>query len=302
MSTTAPASLKALAEDKSFSGVTKTTSFRVDPNLITLEEGFNLREEGPETDAHIERLYLSYKNGAFVPPVDVSVVDGKITAREGHCRTRAAIRLRLEVPEFTLECRQLRGNEADYVLHMLGTGTGGKPLNPLEQGNGFKRLLNYGLTPTQIATKLGVTRVTVDNGLALAEAPVAIQEAIRKGEVSATTAREAIRQGTEGTEALKTALEQNRTEASIQTDGAPVESAAPAKKKKGKRAAPPKKKKVTARALKGTAAERKPSNPDEITVTLTRKEAANVATILRQFSGEDADLLALAAKIEMAAM
>ncbi len=125
---TAPQSLRLLARNKS-PGVSEGTIFKVDPNLIKFEKGFNLRDEGPELDEHIERLYLAYKAGDVVPAVDVTVDEnGVVIARDGHCRTKAAKRVRKDDPTFTIECRQFRGNDADAVIHMLNSGTGGMKL------------------------------------------------------------------------------------------------------------------------------------------------------------------------------
>lgn len=297
MSHPAP-SLKVLAEDKETPGVSKATTFRVDPELIFFEEGFNLRTDNDETALHTERLYLAMKAGAFIPPIDVNVSEGKIIARTGHCRTRAAVRLKKEISEYTLECRQFRGNDAEAVLHMIGSDTGSKPLTPLEQGIGFLRLIRFGMQPNQIATKLGLSRVTIDNGLQLAEASPEIQQMISNGEVSATTAREAIRQGTDGVEALKAAVVEERK--------------TPTKKKNGK------KKKVTAKKLRGTAAAKKPGTrknakrePEppaadtgetvqQVTIIVGRDLAAATMDFLKAFAFDNALMLEMASIIETA--
>lgn len=268
-------SLRALT-DARLAGIKKNDSFRIDPNLIHFEEGFNLRQPGKEMDDHIERLYQAMKAGAQVPPIDVAVVDGKVIARDGHCRTVAAKRWRKEMPEYTVECRQLRGNDTDAILHMLGTGTGGKPLSPLEAGLGFLRLVKMGLSNKEIAEKLGVSRVTVDNGITLAEAPRDVQKLIMNGEVSATTVRGALKNGKEGIEDLKKAAKEN--------------AIAPTTTKSGK------KKKVTAKKLKGTKAEKKtkkrkaksappdtlpPVDPDAITITIPRDVATESAARIK---------------------
>lgn len=173
-------SLKAMAEGK-VEGIQKATYFKVDPQLVEFEEGFNLREEGPDLDAYLDSLYQAMKAGAAIPPIDVSVVDGRIVARDGHCRTRAARRLVAEGIEYMLEARQYRGNDADCVLHMLGTAQG-KSLTPLEQGRGYLRLTRYGMTVVQISERTGLHRNTIDNWLILAEAPSDIQQML-KGKV-----------------------------------------------------------------------------------------------------------------------
>lgn len=259
---TTATSLRLLAEDKDHTNhVSKATIFQVDPDKVTFEPGFNLRPEVSfddgkdplEThlervkiaeadglpldaiDAHINRLYLAMKEGAAVPPLDLRVEAGKIVCIDGHCRTIAGRRLKKEVPTYTIEARQFRGNEQERVLHMLGTGSGQKPLSPLEQGLGYLRLIKYGMSAQDIATKLGVSRVTVDNGLVLAEAAPEVQQLVRDGTVSSTTAREAIKQGPEGVAALTAA------------------AAAPEATGDGKKS---KKKKVTAKKLAGTAADK----------------------------------------------
>lgn len=232
--TTAP-SLKLLAEDKEHdNGVSKITTFRVVPSNVTIEPGFNVRTDDDTLAAHIDRLYLAMKAGAAVPAIDVRVDAGKIILVDGYCRTTAAQRLQKEVPEFTLEARQFRGNEQERVLHMLGTGSGQKALTPLEQGIGYLRLMKYGMTAQAIADKLGVSVVTVSNGLTLAEAPVEVQDLVRSGQVSSSVAREAVKQGAEGVEALKAA----------------AATTEPHVTKEGKKS---KKKKVTAKKLAGTA-------------------------------------------------
>lgn len=185
-------SLKALAEGKT-DGFQKAAYFKVRPDKIEFEPGFNLREEGAELTEHIERLYHAMKAGAYIPPIDVSVIDGRVLVRDGHCRTRAALRLLGEGVEYLLEARQLRGNDADAVFHMLGSGQG-KHFTPLEQGRGFLRLTNMGHTVAEIAARTGMHRSTVENGLALAEAPVAVQKMIAEGKVASHTALKAVRQ------------------------------------------------------------------------------------------------------------
>lgn len=294
-----PASLKVLAETKT-EGVSKSTLFRVDPRLIKFEKGFNLRAENDELEQHVERLFQAMKAGAFIPPIDVSVADGKITVRDGHCRTRAALKLRKEMPEYTLECRQLRGNEADAVLHMLGTGGGSKLLTPLEQGIGYLRLIKMGLKPSEIAAKLGVSRATIDNGLTLAEAPVEVQQMITKGEVSATTARDAIKQGPEAVTALKNAVKEERKN--------------PTPAKKGSNGSTSKKpnKKVTAKKLRGTAAAKKekkgtisevvPINSSSVSITVDKSTAEAVVNFLRVSSQDDVILQEFATVLETALM
>lgn len=206
MSTKKPLpSLKAMAEEK-IDGIQKATFFKVDPDKVEFEEGFNLREEGPELDEHLTRMYVAMKAGTYFPPIDVQVVDGRIITRDGHCRTRTARRLKAEGIPYMLEARQVRGNEVDAVIHMIGSDQG-KKFTPLEQGRGFLRLIGYNMTVQQIADRLGLSRTTVDNGLLLAEAPVEVQHLLVSGQVAVSVVLDAIKKhGSKGAAAALQAL------------------------------------------------------------------------------------------------
>src|SRR6185369_14107363 len=65
---------------------------RVDPRKLVLVPGFNMREESPELDEHIDELAQSIAEIGVKKPIEVKLEDGKLLVREGHCRTRAAIR------------------------------------------------------------------------------------------------------------------------------------------------------------------------------------------------------------------
>lgn len=204
-------SLKQLAESKA-EGIQKATYFKVHPDKVEFESGFNLREEGPELDAHLDAMYQAMKAGAYFPPIDVSVVDGRVVARDGHCRTRTAKRLVAEGIEYMLEARQYRGNETECVLHMLGTANG-KALTPLEAGRGYLRLIRYGLEVQDIVSRVGVSRATVENGLMLAEAPVEIQKMVSAGKTAAHVAVDMIRKhGSKAAEVLRESLEKAQAE------------------------------------------------------------------------------------------
>lgn len=202
---TAPVSLKQLAEGKS-EGIQKATYFKVSPDIIKFEANWNGRDEGPDLDAYLLQLYTAMKAGAFIPPIDVEVVDGDVICRDGHCRTRAAQKLVDEGIPYMLEARQIRGNEADMVYHMVGTAAG-RPLSPLEQGRVFLRLTRYGQTISEIAARTGLNRSTIENGLALAGAPVEVQAMVSSGQVASHLALKTVRKhGRAATEKLQEAV------------------------------------------------------------------------------------------------
>lgn len=216
-------SLKALAESKE-AGVSKITHFKLHPSKIEFEPSFNLRDEGPELDAHIETIAQLMLEGYYFPPIDVMVIDGRVIARDGHCRTRAALKLLDRGVEYLLEARQIRGNDADAVYHMLGSDQG-KRFSPLEQGRGFLRLINMGATVADIAKRTGHNRSTVENGIALAEAPSAVQVLIGQGKVSSTEALKTIRSEgvSKATEVLKAAVTKAESEGKTKATAKDIE-------------------------------------------------------------------------------
>jgi len=183
-----PVSLKALAESKA-EGIQKATYFKVSPHLVTFEQGFNLRDEDDELHAYIDQMEAAMRAGAYIPPIDVSVVDGKIVVREGHCRTRAARR----IEGYMLEARQVRGNEVDAVYCMMGSDQK-KPFSPVEVARGYLRLINMGQDVAAIAARLGLHRSTIENALTLAEAPQAVQTMVKAGTVSPSLAIKTVRE------------------------------------------------------------------------------------------------------------
>lgn len=186
-------SLKAMAESK-VDGISKTTYFQVDPELVEFEPGWNDRDEGPELDAHIAQLEAAMEAGAKMPAIDVQVIDGRVIARDGHCRTRAARNLKARGINYMLDARQLRGNDVDMRFHKLGTGGGSKPLTLLEKGREYLRLLNMGETVVSIATRIGVSRTTVENGLKVAELPAETQAMVKAGTVAPSAALKATKE------------------------------------------------------------------------------------------------------------
>lgn len=192
-------SLKALAEAKT-DGINKLTIFTIDPDVVVIEEGWNGRDENDDLREYRQRLKAAMKAGAFIPPIDVEMVDDAPTLRDGHSRTLMARELKAEGTPYTLQARQIRGNDAEMVYHMIGSGLG-RHLTPLEQGRQLLRLTRFGETVVQIAARLGQSRSTIENGLALAEMPAAVQKAVGAGKIASHLALKTVK--THGKEASK---------------------------------------------------------------------------------------------------
>lgn len=145
-------SLKVMAEDKDLQGVSKVTSFAVDPRMLEVEEGFNAR---PLDLEHVASISLD------------------------------AIAAGAEV--LSLECRQFRGNDADRVAHMI-TSQSGLPMTPLQLGRQYRKLVGFGWAEKAIADRVGKTPQHVGQLLALSEMNSDVQAAVDAGTVSASNA------------------------------------------------------------------------------------------------------------------
>jgi hypothetical protein len=184
-------SLKAMAEDKSVESVGKITHFKVDPRIIKIEQGFNVRSKldgqmSPARREYIDSLKKAKRAGATFPPLDVRVEDGEVFLVDGENRLLADLELIKEGDDIqSVECRQFRGNDADRVAHMVATGQQGLQLAPLESGHGYRRLVNWGWPIQRIAAHVRKSDTHVEQCIMLAESDTKIQKMLILGQTSA---------------------------------------------------------------------------------------------------------------------
>lgn len=212
-------SLKALNKaDKAQVG--KKDLYTVDPRLLEEEQGFNARGafddnyfERPDVRAHIDGFKQSYRNGDYVPPILVKVVDGRILIREGHCRTRALKELLDEGVEIQkVNVEPLQGDETNQLAIIL-TSNDSLPLTHLERASVYVRLSAYGLSDGDIAAKVHRTPEHVRQLKQMLEMPFELKTMVQNGDVSAHLALELFREhGTSATDKVREALEQQSGE------------------------------------------------------------------------------------------
>lgn len=192
--------LKKLARE---GRVRKTDLYRVRIEDIQIEKDFNLRDNTPELEEHIENIASSIIAGAYVPPMLARVDDeGTVRLVDGHSRREAYLRAKSRgTPIEFVSVEQFSGNDADRVAAVL-TSAQGKPLSPLEQSRGFKRLRGFGWSNKQIAAQAACTPSYVETLLVLADAPSYIQEMVAADRIAAANAVEMIRQYGEEAETI----------------------------------------------------------------------------------------------------
>lgn len=177
-------------------------SWNIPFTAIELRENFNTRYDY----SGIEELAQSILSQGLLEPLYVDVLaNGKIYVERGHRRYYAIKHildnnLQKELPDgskigdfSTVESfiNKSTMTEKDRILNLFGTNMHSKELKPLEQAETAYRLkycLGDEMSNEDIASKLAISRQTVDNLITIASAPDDIKTQIRSGDLSFTAA------------------------------------------------------------------------------------------------------------------
>lgn len=194
-----------LAPDLSIS---RTNAFSSPFEFLFVVEGFNIRE-GLNTDK-IRMFADRYKEGKFVPPLEVMPKAGRFQVLDGHHRYFAA---ELAISEGAvlarLDLQIFEGDEREAVLRMIES-TESEQLSPIEKAVAYKRLKTQGMTVEEIATARKQTPLQISKMIMLANAPVRVKEAVRLGQISPTTAMDILveceKTGQDATKVLEAAI------------------------------------------------------------------------------------------------
>jgi ParB-like chromosome segregation protein Spo0J len=206
-------SLKSL--NRQSDQVSKSDLFKIAPELLIEEEGFNPRGafiedyfEQPEVKEHIRRLADSYLKGVYVPPIAVVVRDGKVYIRDGHCRNRA---LKLAISEGAeirkIEVLEIKGDEAAQTALIL-TSNDGLKLTPLERAVIYDTRRKWGWSSKEIADEFSRTEPHVKQLLDMLDMPLELKQFVQRKLVSAYAALELFQElGDDETEMVRSAAE-----------------------------------------------------------------------------------------------
>lgn len=144
----------------------------------------------PRTDFDpqaLQELKQSIAENGLVTPVTVRPHKGSYQLIAGERRFRAVQELGYErIPAYVLEVR----DDRQMMEMALIENVQRENLNPIEEALGYQRLIDEcALTQEVVAQKVGKDRVTIANSLRLLKLPDAVQESLRKSELSAGHAR-----------------------------------------------------------------------------------------------------------------
>ncbi len=135
----------------------------------------------------LKELADSIRENGVIQPVAVCKRDGAYQLISGARRLKAAKLAGLR----TIPAVMMKIDSDEQLLELaLVENLQREDLNPMELAAGYKRLMDEcGLTQEQIAQKVGKGRPTVANTLRLLKLPRKVQDAVRRGELSAGHAR-----------------------------------------------------------------------------------------------------------------
>lgn len=174
----------------------KSDVHKVDPKLLFIDPADDYREMNAELEAHIDALAQSIAEIGVKKPIEVKLEGDKLVVKEGRCRTRACMLAiskykanLIAVPVISVD---RYANEADLILNQV-VGNSGKGFEPLELARIFKKLLDMGMSQSDIAKKSGKTAGRVSQLLELLNMPTAVQNAVASGAVSASLAQQVVK-------------------------------------------------------------------------------------------------------------
>jgi ParB family transcriptional regulator, chromosome partitioning protein len=173
-------------------------AYRIDPRILKFTPGFNVRDL--TTPQAIEALAVLKEQiraeGGVTQPYRIRSVGDEIHIVDGHRRQHCVLELIAEGMEIDSVPAMMepRGtNDTERTLGLIAYNSG-QPLTQLETAEVVRRLRNAGWSKEKIATRLGYkTKQSIDRLELLLEAPEEIREAVRKDEISSSTAIELMR-------------------------------------------------------------------------------------------------------------
>lgn len=198
----------------------KSDVHKVDPRILIIETNWNTRDDSPELLEHIDTLAQSIAEIGVKKPIEVKLLKGKLIVRDGHCRTRAAMRAiehyKADIKTVPVISVDRYANDADLILNQVISNSG-KPLTVLEEARVYKKLLDMGWNQGDIAKKVGKSNGRISQILSLLEMPAAVQAHVASGSVSASLAQQVVKaaetpaQASQAlTEAVQTAKSEGR--------------------------------------------------------------------------------------------
>lgn len=177
-------------------GVKRYDAVMVDPRVIRIEEGFNVRQfDTPENIAHVEQLAESIAQVGVLNPLVIRYDDEQVWLVDGESRLRAtllAIERGAKIERVQAVQQVVKADEAHRVATLI-TRNSGKPLTPLEQSIVVARLQGFGWDEPEIARETNLSPAYVQVLLKLNSAPDKVKKLVATGKIAASLAVQQLR-------------------------------------------------------------------------------------------------------------
>lgn len=169
----------------------------IDPKLIDVKKGFNPRIDMGDIDRLTKQIRdvksKDPKSGGLLQNLNVRPKEGgRFELIDGE-RRFTGVQILLKKGEdfpFGVPVRVVEETQDEkQALLQAFIANEGKPLTPLERGTAFKRLRDMGMTLAQIEKATGYSDNTINDEMALLDAPEELKEAVKSKKVSSTVAK-----------------------------------------------------------------------------------------------------------------
>lgn len=166
---------------------------KLNPVHIEIESGFNIRDfdNDPIVIEHVDNLAQSIAQIGVQRPLKVRNKGNRFILVDGECRLRATIRAidfyGAEIHTVPVIIADRSMNDADATLGLLVENSG-LDVTPLGKGEAVKRLINFGWSKEEVATKSGMSKSRIGQLLDLVGLGSEVQALIKDGTLTATAA------------------------------------------------------------------------------------------------------------------
>lgn len=172
----------------------RSDMYSINPELIQIQPGFNVRVYNEELDEHIKNLASSIATIGIQKPIDICMDKNTPILVDGFCRL-SAVFLANETLNADIKTVPVKVVSYDIAERTLGlyTRNSSYPLSLFEQSIVVDRLIGYKWDEERICHSMGCSISHVKNLILLAGASETIKDMVIADQVSASNAIEAVR-------------------------------------------------------------------------------------------------------------
>lgn len=166
---------------------------RQSPRMLPLDLLIGHKQNVRADIGDLSELTASIRQHGIVQPIVVTEHphhEGKYVILAGHRRAAAAAEIPLE--QVVCIIRHDAGTADDHVALMLVENMQRQSLSPVEKARAMQKLIDHGLSQSEVARRIGVTPTTVNQHVMLLELSDEELEQIEAGHVRVGDARAAI--------------------------------------------------------------------------------------------------------------